>query len=103
MHGWVNDFDQFVDFLAYVMVCAPDQFFKEDYLEDHEQLDLDKAFDELRGGLRFVDARISDKRVVRRVRELIDEAYRGFRVSRRDGARRLQEADMLVAPYYPTR
>jgi hypothetical protein len=50
---WVYDKDSFYDFLGFMIVHAPD-FPEEDFFEDDEQLDIEKAFAELSEGLRFI-------------------------------------------------
>jgi hypothetical protein len=48
---WVRDARALYDFIGYVVVYAPDGFPVEDYLQPHEQMTLDLAFDELRHGI----------------------------------------------------
>jgi hypothetical protein len=57
---WIKNFGGFVDFLSLVIVHAPNDFPKEDYLREDEQLTLENAFDELKNGMKFVKPRISD-------------------------------------------
>ncbi|WP_395684364.1 hypothetical protein [Dokdonella sp.] len=45
------------DFTAYVVVGAPNHFPVEDYLRADEQMTLDRAFAELREGMRMVPPR----------------------------------------------
>ncbi len=52
---WVRDINSFYDFIGYVVLSAPDQFPREDYLGPDEQMTLDRAFDELRQGIAFVE------------------------------------------------
>jgi hypothetical protein len=52
---WVRDIDSFYDFISLVVVHAPDEFPVEDYLPDDEQLNLERAFAELRKGVDFVE------------------------------------------------
>ena len=49
--SWVTSIQSFKDFLSLVIVYAPDDFPEEDFLEPHEQLNLESAFAELRHGL----------------------------------------------------
>lgn len=41
---WVKDFEGMIDFLSQVIVHAPDNFPKEDYLDEDEQLTLELRF-----------------------------------------------------------
>ncbi len=52
-HRWFFDKESFFDFLGFVIVYAPD-FPEEDFLEPNEQLDLERAFEELSNGLKIV-------------------------------------------------
>lgn len=38
---------EYHDFLVYVYIHAPNEFPEEDYLQPHEQMNLDKAFSKL--------------------------------------------------------
>jgi hypothetical protein len=49
--NWVNSLDDLYDFLAQVIVCAPDNFIEVDFLPPDEQLNLDLAYEELQRGL----------------------------------------------------
>lgn len=50
----VKNFDRLYDFLATVILCAPDRFPREDFLSEKDQLTLDLAFSELNAGMEFV-------------------------------------------------
>jgi hypothetical protein len=52
----IRDIDALYDFIGYVVVSAPDRFPKEDYLSDHEQMNLERAFAELRHGIALVES-----------------------------------------------
>ena len=73
--AWIKNLNTFCDFLSLVIVHAPDDFPREDYLSDDEQLTLESAFAELYGGLRFLPA----DRQVTRLRSLLDEALALYR------------------------
>ena len=53
---WVTSISTLRDFLSLVIVHAPDGFPQEDFLEQHEQLNLDSSFQELRHGLSLMDS-----------------------------------------------
>ena len=73
--SWVYDEPSLRDFISLVLFLAPDEFPREDYLSDDEQLTLDLAFDELRHGLQFVKTLQGDSPKTERARALIEEAY----------------------------
>jgi hypothetical protein len=54
MGEWVDSVESFRDFISVVVVHAPDEFPVEDYLRPDEQLNLEKAFAELRDGLKIL-------------------------------------------------
>lgn len=97
MSRWIPHFDAFIDFLTYVFVCAPDRFAKETYLQDHEQLTLHSAFDELRTGLAFVEERITDRAVIEQLNSELEAAYALY-LSGDDiaGSHRLQDLEVLI-------
>ena len=55
-HRWVRDIPSLYNFIGYVVLGAPDRFPREDYLADGEQMNLTKAFEELRQGVALVSA-----------------------------------------------
>jgi hypothetical protein len=52
---WVRNLRDFHDFIGYVILSAPDDFPKENYLPAEEQMTFKQAFEELHTGLGFVD------------------------------------------------
>ncbi len=58
---WVRDIDSLYNFIGYVVLRAPNRFPIEDYLAPDVQMDLDRAFVELRRGIAFVCPRDSDQ------------------------------------------
>lgn len=58
---WIQNYSEFYEFLAKVLLCAPDDFPKEDYLDEEDQLNLQKAYEELYKGLRFVEEKADIK------------------------------------------
>jgi hypothetical protein len=92
MRHRVKSLGRLYDFIATVVVCAPDRFPNEDFLPSTEQLDLDRAFAELRHGMIFVGERVKDEAKIRSLNETLDAAYAAYR--RRDdvaGAHLLQD------------
>lgn len=76
---WVRDVSSLYDFIGYVVLRAPDRFPREDYLQDQDQMTLDKAFDELRRGLSFVEADYPDRPILPTLLPVLDEAYASYR------------------------
>lgn len=88
---WVYDRRSLMDFLSMVVFHAPDRFPREDYLADDQQLDLDKAFAELRNGLRFAATEPVQLAAARR---LTDQAHEAFSHGRRpDGSRAIRKLE----------
>jgi len=72
--------DELYDFIGYVVVCAPDQFPEQDFLEPGEQMNLERAFVELNGSLDSLDQEVVTPAKRPRLVELLNrslEAYRG--------------------------
>ena len=47
----VKDIDSLYDFIGYVVLCAPDDFPRRDYLAEQDQMNLERAFAELQKGI----------------------------------------------------
>lgn len=77
--SWVNSFEGVLDLLSLVIVCAPDDFPREDFLQDEDQLTLDKAFEELAVGMQFVKDKGLDGDILDRLKENLDEALAAYR------------------------
>ena len=75
---WVWDELGLRDFIVFVMIYAPDRFPVEDYLPAEKQLNLDRAFAELRTGLEY--SSVVRKHPTRRqdAEVLLDDAYRAL-------------------------
>lgn len=90
--AWVYDRESFFDFLGYMIVHAPD-FPEEDFLEPHEQLTLESAFEELKKGLAFVTASHTEI-AIGSMNNLLAKAYSCFdRGDEAQGTRLLQDLD----------
>jgi len=87
------------DFLSYVIVCAPNDFPEEDYLQPHEQMTLAKAFAELEAKLSVVSERVKGKDVVALLRELLSMAHNSYLHGQDvEGAHMLQEFETIIWP-----
>jgi hypothetical protein len=71
-----NDHTSYFDFYVFVTHYAPD-FPAEDFLEEGEQLDLERAFELLRYGIQFIRPALSDDKR-RSAEAVLDEAHAAF-------------------------
>ncbi|MCI3206444.1 MULTISPECIES: hypothetical protein [Pandoraea] len=93
----VNDVDSLYDFIGDVVLCAPDRFPVREYLTDDAQMNIEKAFVELRHGLNFVDFSATDKGKRERLESLLGDAFDAY--SKGDemlGAHLVQDFDDLI-------
>ncbi|AON56410.1 hypothetical protein [Herbaspirillum seropedicae] len=79
MMTWVKDYEGMIDFLSLVIVHAPDNFPKEDYLDEDEQLTLETAFSELRQGLQLASARLADRSLLADLKLGLEDAYSSYK------------------------
>ncbi len=65
--------------IAYVLLCAPDDFPVEDFLADDQQMNLDRAFEQLRQGVQiaYPEASFADKRVM--LYNILDQSYAHYK------------------------
>ena len=96
MH-WVKSFEGLLDFLSLVIVHAPNEFPKEDYLRDDEQLTLEMAFEEIAHGMRFVAQRIPDQKVLDQLRNYLGSSLAAYRLGNEvKGAHLLQDFEKML-------
>lgn len=76
---WVKSFEGLLDFISGVIIHAPDEFPKEDYLSDDEQLTLELAFEELNHGMQFVKQKIKDEDVLIQLQSTLDASLAAYR------------------------
>src|SRR5690606_32565893 len=79
MRKYVRSLSGLYDFIATVVVCAPDGFRTREFREADDQLTLDRAFEELRVGLAFVKQRPSDPEFLARLDRLLDASLAAYR------------------------
>jgi hypothetical protein len=85
------------DFIATVILGAPDRFRYRDHRSADDQLTLDRAFDELRAGLEFVPQRFNDPTLFTRLHGMLDASLSAYRIGdRKQGAHRLQDFQDLI-------
>ena len=76
---WVRDVDSFYNFIGYVINRAPNTFPVEDYLPPEEQMNLDRAFVELRRGLELVEPGVADEEKKAKLAALLDQSLEAYR------------------------
>lgn len=77
--SWVKDSQTLKDFLSLVIVHAPDGFPEEDYLKADEQLNLERAFAELRSGVTILASTKSVFEVASKLNSILDQALLAYR------------------------
>ena len=93
----VQDISDYYNFLATVIVHAPDRFPSEDFLPPDEQLDLERAFTELRDGMEFISKRIVDSKAQEALRQLLENSLEAYRIGdAMKGAKLLQNFEEIV-------
>lgn len=70
----VTDTNSLYDFIGYVVLCAPDSFPQRDYLPPHEQVNLERAFEELRNGIDLVHRENREAGRSKLLSQLLDES-----------------------------
>jgi hypothetical protein len=94
---WVRSVDSLYNFIAYVVGYAPDRFPVEDYLPPEGQMTLERAFEELRAGMRFIDPEVANEQKRGQLTQLLDDAYSAYRSGdERTGAHLLQDFEGLI-------
>lgn len=94
---WVNNTDDLYDFLAQVIVCAPDKFIEADFLPPDEQLNLDRAYEELQRGMGFLKADGVEEERLKSLQLLLDTSHAAFRTGEEvKAAHLLQDFERLA-------
>lgn len=88
---WCENLEDLIEFLSYVMVCAPDRFPSED------ELNLELAFEELHHGLDVSAADVSDPSILVKCRQLANQALEHYRLGHvKQGADALIRVEQLL-------
>lgn len=96
---WVTSAQELKDFLGYVVLCAPADFPREDFLSDSEQMNLDRAFVELRRGLDFLERKLRSSDDIARLTSILDQSLAAYRSGdKRSGAHLLQDFQDIAFP-----
>ncbi len=85
----VRSVDDLWDHIAYVRCYAPDQFPHEDFMPDDEQMNLDRAFVQLRKGVTvaYPEEEWGYKRAV--LNQMLDKSYAAYKAGEEDKAAHL--------------
>jgi hypothetical protein len=72
----VDSVEDLWNHIAYVLICAPDEFPHEDFLPDDQQMNLDRAFEQLRQGVEiaYPEAEFAVKRAL--LHGILDRSYK---------------------------
>lgn len=93
----VKSLDRLYDFIATVVLYAPDRFPKRDYLKPEEQLNLERAFEELNSGMEYVREKIKDQGRLDELQQILDDSLAAYRVGDDvKGAHLLQDFEEIV-------
>lgn len=94
---WISSFESYMDFISYVLLSAPNDFPREDFLSEEDQMDLESAFAELRNGIHFLDRRISADLGRTELISLLDASLQEYRRgSESSGAILLQDFEQKI-------
>lgn len=71
--------DDLWNHIAYVLGCAPDHFPHEDFLAEDQQMNLDRAFEQLRQGVEiaYPEASFAEKRM--HLNDILDRSYAAYK------------------------
>lgn len=90
MH-WCNNLEELIEFIAYVVLTAPDDFPPED------RMTIELAFDELAHGLNCVKQEYGDSAITQKSELLFKEACSLYKEGRtNEGAWKLQDAEQVL-------
>src|SRR5688500_7255901 len=96
-HFPFSDLHSFKDYVAFVKLCAPDDFPIREGVGPGDQWTLDLAFEGLRLGLRMGTEEKGEQPVFAQGRSLVEDAYAAYRDGRlRDGFFKLEELQKLL-------
>ena len=97
MSSWIKDLDSLWDFIGYVVLSAPDDFDEEDYLQPDEQMNLERAFEELRNAMNLIKPSKMDDAKRSEAFALLDESLNAYRAGDDvKGAHVLQDFQVLI-------
>lgn len=95
--AWVRDIDSLFNFIGFVVLRAPSNFPVEDYLPADEQLNLERAFAELRRGVELIKAQAPNLSGIEKLDVVLVEALAFYRRGEDlQGAQRLHDFEALI-------
>ncbi len=74
----IRSLRDYLNFLSVVIVSAPSDFRKFDFLNDDEQLNLERAFDELNFGMVFISEKLNDAEKLGDLKKLLDSSLAAY-------------------------
>jgi hypothetical protein len=93
----VRHIEALYDFIGLVVLEAPDRFRRQDFLAEEDQLNLDRAFEELRHGITFVERDFPGADQQRGLSAALDRSLAFYRSGDRlRGAHALQDFQDLI-------
>jgi hypothetical protein len=93
----IDSFESLMDFISVVIVGAPDDFPKEEYLHDDEQLTLESAFAGLKHGMQFVEKRLNNRAALAELQMLLNASLVAYRAGDDiKGAHLLHDFEALI-------
>ena len=93
----LKKFEDYIDFISVVLLCSPNRFIYRDYLEEEDQLNLERSFKLLYDKFSLVEARIRNPSVLPEIRALLDASLAGYHAGNEmTGAHRIQEFRNLI-------
>jgi len=94
--AWIHDIGSLSDFVVYTVLCAPDSFADED-LKLEEQLNLERAFEELRHGVDLIEPTKMDDAQRKEALAVLEESLNSYRAGDQvEGKHRLREFEALI-------
>lgn len=79
MSLWIQDLNALRDFIGYVVLSAPDNFPEEDFLQPDEQMNLDRAFEEMRNAMNLFKPSKMDDAKRKEALSMLEESLHAYR------------------------
>ena len=97
MSSWIQDLNSLWDFIGYVVLSAPNDFAEEDYLQPDEQMNLERAFEQLRNAMNLIKpSKLNDAKRSEAL-SLLEESLNSYRAGDDvKGAHLLQDFQVLI-------
>lgn len=96
----IKSIDHFYDFIGYVVLCAPNNFPHRDYHRAEEQMDLERAFSEIKESILLVEADFPGADLDRGLSQLLERSLDSYKQGDEvAGAHLLQDfQDLIFTP-----